>query len=884
MAGPSKKEINDIKKALKEIEQLYDKLGGSNPFSGVDPKSIAASADETKRLKEELQEAREAVTDLEGESGDLFKNWKAISNEVRGYRKVINDSKGTVSKVNDLAQKLRDHQSKTNQLSSKELNSLKSKLEQQRSILISNQDSLRSQIEELHLKKQSGVITATELNQLRESENIYRNITDGLNENNGLLNEIIGKTKQEADLRKDIEKKLGATGGILRGMSKIPLIADLVDTEKILKAAEDEIELTNNGVKGLGAGFKAMKGQIISGLLNPANLALGAITLLVEALITSDKSAGDLAKEFNITYSEALNTRRELGEIAALSGDAALNTRALQETLVAVGSQLGSNAKLNEADLKTFTKLREQAGYTNEELYGVQQLSLVNGKSLEENTKEILGGANAYASRNKLVLNEKQILKDVSKASASLKLTLGGSAEAVAEAAAKARQFGVNLEQAEKISQSLLDFESSIENELSAELLIGRDLNLERARGLALNGDIAGATEEIAKQVGTSADFAQMNVIQQEALAKAAGMTRDELAQSLMDREALAKLSEVEGKTAQEKFNNLVKEVGLEEAKKRLGNEQLANQFQQQSVQERFAQAVEKLKEVFVQIAEPILAIVSPLANIASSVLPLINVALQPIIWAFQTIGDAVSGLFTWLSESKGVLITLGSLATGLYVAMNGAAIAAGAIEAKKKLSLMWDERSLIIEKGKQTIDAVRLGYQTAMGSLAAREALMQKKGLALSIGKAVMNVVASLASIPVVGWALGLAAAGTVAALGYSFMQGNDVFSPGEGSSGYGKRTLFGPEGAIQLNNKDTVIAGTNLFGDDIASEPGKPTEMMGAGEIKVASPQSPGVNMEPTNALLRQLISAVQQGGVVTLDGQKVGEALKIGTYKTQ
>jgi uncharacterized protein YukE len=55
MAGPSKKEINDIKKALKEIEQLYDKLGGSNPFSGVDPKSIAASADETKRLKEELE-------------------------------------------------------------------------------------------------------------------------------------------------------------------------------------------------------------------------------------------------------------------------------------------------------------------------------------------------------------------------------------------------------------------------------------------------------------------------------------------------------------------------------------------------------------------------------------------------------------------------------------------------------------------------------------------------------------------------------------------------------------------------------------------------------------------------------------------------------------
>jgi hypothetical protein len=838
MAGPSKKEINDIKKALKEIEQLYDKLGGSNPFSGVDPKSIAASADETKRLKEELQEAREAITDLEGESGDLFKNWKAISNEVRGYRKVINDSKGTVSKVNDLAQKLRDHQSKTNQLSSKELNSLKSKLEQQRSILISNQDSLQNQITELHLKKQSGAITATELNQLRESENIYRNITDGLNENNGLLNEIIGKTKQEADLRKDIENKLGATGGILRGMSKIPLIGDLVDTEKILEAAEDEIELTNNGVKGLGAGFKAMKGQIISGLLNPANLALGAITLLIEALITSDKSAGDLAKEFNITYSEALNTRRELGEIAALSGDAALNTRALQETLVAVGSQLGSNAKLNEADLKTFTKLREQAGYTNEELYGVQQLSLVNGKSLEENTKEILGGANAYASRNKLVLNEKQILKDVSKASASLKLTLGGSAEAVAEAAAKARQFGVNLEQAEKISQSLLDFESSIENELSAELLIGRDLNLERARGLALNGDIAGATEEIAKQVGTSADFAQMNVIQQEALAKAAGMTRDELAQSLMDREALAKLSEVEGKTAQEKFNNLVKEVGLEEAKKRLGNEQLANQFQQQSVQERFAQAVEKLKEVFVQIAEPILAIVSPLADLVSTVLPAINIILQPIISTFKAIGDVIK---TYIMEP---LQGLKDIFGGIMDIFTG------------------DFASGFERIGKGILRMVLSPFQ------------------------AILNGITTLinGSIDMINLIPGIDI-GKIPPLNLvDMITGDDVLSPGGTSSGYGKRTLLGPEGAIQLNNKDTVIAGTNLFGDDIASEPGKPTEMMGAGEIKVASPQSPGVNMEPTNALLRQLISAVQQGGVVTLDGQKVGEALKIGTYKTQ
>jgi len=38
-----------------------------------------------------------------------------------------------------------------------------------------------------------------------------------------------------------------------------------------------------------------------------------------------------------------------------------------------------------------------------------------------------------------------------------------------------------------------------------------------------------------------------------------------------------------------------------------------------------------------------------------------------------------------------------------------------------------------------------------------------------------------------------------------------DDMISP---PAGYGDRILTGPEGSIALNNKDTVIAGTNLGG----------------------------------------------------------------------
>jgi hypothetical protein len=321
------------------------------------------------------------------------------------------------------------------------------------------------------------------------------------------------------------------------------------------------------------------------------------------------------------------------------------------------------------------------------------------------------------------------------------------------------------------MSESLLSFESSIENELSAELLTGKNLNFETARQLAMNNDIAGAAEEIAKQVGTSADFAKMNALQQESIAKAAGLTKDELAQSLIDKESLTKIGFKDAEAAKAKYETLRKTMTAEQAAKALGDETLAGQYEQQSVQERFAQATEKLKEIFIQIAEPVMAIVSPLMNLVGSVLPLVNVLLQPIVFAFQTIGSTLSTIFTCLSESKGVLASILGIATLVGVAMNYSAISAGVIAAKEQLILTFQGKGLIIEQGKAAIQAVQLGYKAAMGSMDARAALLEKKGLVRSIGEAAMKVVAGFASMGPLGFILGLAAAGTVAALGYKYI-----------------------------------------------------------------------------------------------------------------
>ena len=79
----------------------------------------------------------------------------------------------------------------------------------------------------------------------------------------------------------------------------------------------------------------------------------------------------------------------------------------------------------------------------------------------------------------------------------------------------------MELQEVVSTSKSLLDFQSSIDAELQAELFTGKQINLERARLFSLTGDYEGLTREINKEVGDFYEFSKLNVLQQDALAKA---------------------------------------------------------------------------------------------------------------------------------------------------------------------------------------------------------------------------------------------------------------------------------------------------------------------------------------------------------------------------
>jgi hypothetical protein len=88
-----------------------------------------------------------------------------------------------------------------------------------------------------------------------------------------------------------------------------------------------------------------------------------------------------------------------------------------------------------------------------------------------------------------------------------------------AEAAIFAKKIGVEMSVFDSMAKGLLSFEESINRQMEASVLLGREINLDKARELALAGDLKGVQHEILKVVGSEADFNKMNRLQKEALA-----------------------------------------------------------------------------------------------------------------------------------------------------------------------------------------------------------------------------------------------------------------------------------------------------------------------------------------------------------------------------
>ena len=343
-------------------------------------------------------------------------------------------------------------------------------------------------------------------------EDKQKRLADAMKTGKGLNHELT----KELGLQKHIGKLAGAAGKV-----KLDYLDNLIKKQD--ESAKREIKA--NKLKELG------------------NMALkagnAAADVFLTALMAADKETTAMARGLNMSKEEAIGVKDQFAEISKNSGDIAINSLRLGKANAGLNAQLGMGVQFSGDMLKTFSKLTEVVGISAEAAGSLAFQGQMAGQSFREVEENVLGASYEMQRGVGIQLNMKEVLEATGKVSGQVRANLGATPELIAKAVTAAKLLGAELDTIVNAGRKSLDFESSIGAELEAELLTGKQLNLERMRAAALAGDQATVAAELAKNVGTHGEFLKMNVLQQDALAKAMGMSSDEMANMLFKQETM---------------------------------------------------------------------------------------------------------------------------------------------------------------------------------------------------------------------------------------------------------------------------------------------------------------------------------------------------------
>lgn len=517
--------------------------------------------------------------------------------------------------------------------------------------------------------------------QTRSKENKKKGIKDIDDKD---LQSLIKKQNQ----LKASDSVLGSIVGKLEALNKLK--AELVESSEQEKEAEKAVkEEANLAAKASGDMAKCLWDSVKSG--QALAVALGAAVW--KAFAKVDELGVKLQREIG-TWA---------GAIASANSELISATDFLEQAY-----QISTQFHIDPISIFTPVELAKAAEFKNMSNLSAQEVATlaVRSKSVNQsvtayNTSMKEGYNNVLKSTTSAVAFG-SVQKEIANTSEAISLSLGDNPKKIAEAATAALSLGMSMKDIEGIAENLMNFESSIEHEMEAQLLTGKQMNLAKAREYALNNDIAGLSRELRNNGVDAVEFQGMSYIKQKSLAQALGMSRDQLAGMVRQQ--------ILGANATDEWKK--KTLGLTD-----------EEYKRASAQEQW----QKVREKFLQSLTPLLKPVLDILTAVVGVLRWITGGIGMIISYFQPVFDFFQKIHSWLqklfadSDSKVVRIVknVSKAGTGIVGMILTVSVAAGTLiksfQAAKSAILGGAKAIYTAFTGAKTVIA---GTGTAMGNL----------------------------------------------------------------------------------------------------------------------------------------------------------------------
>ena len=182
-------------------------------------------------------------------------------------------------------------------------------------------------------------------------------------------------------------------------------------------------------------------------------------------------------------------------------------------------------------------------GITNKEAVGLTaSFARLNGSSTDV-AADMIKTTQEFANQNGLV--PAALMADLAGSTEEFALFGKDGGKNILEAAGYAAKLGTNMGTISGIADGLLDFESSITKELELGAMLGKNINLDKARQLAMEGDLDGMMKETLKSLGGIDAFNKMDYFQKKATADLLGVSVAEMQKMATNAEKAGSMGEV---------------------------------------------------------------------------------------------------------------------------------------------------------------------------------------------------------------------------------------------------------------------------------------------------------------------------------------------------
>ena len=636
-------------------------------------------AEDPKKASQELLSAATEVKNIQGDYNDIIKQSIQNLNSVSKAYGNIQDKLNSLSsgELNIVKIQSELYKAKVKQSGAqRELNNLAGELNKLGEKGIAGANKFKEAIEQRITAEEKGdSLSSIKLD--KKIEKLQKSLTPQqvsyalLQKSNEEAQKAVSLAEEQLKKEKEIKSSIGLGGAAMK------LFADKLGVgDKVYSAMVDKArQLNEEGKKaskfqtfkaGAGAGISSAMDSLTDPLvfIPMVGTAVSAIVKGLKAaldfILEIDDRTTKFARTLGVSKNEAASISEHYGDIATNSGNLLLTTKNLQEVQSDLVNELGVTNLLSDEMLETQINLKKIIGLSADEMGSLAEASILSGKAQKQVVTGILGQVASLKSATGIAFNYKQIIGEASKLGGVLGLKFAKYPESLTKSLVATKALGMDLAKVDQIAGSLLNFEDSIQNQLEAQLLTGKDINLSRAQQLALEGDTAGVAQELSKAIGNSNEFLKMNRIQQESIAKAVGMSREDIGETLKKQEMLSKLGAKDIKEAQAKVELLKAQGKTQKEIAALLGEEAYQNLTQLSAQEKIAELIEKVKgafQDFVQksgIVDYIVGIIDYLTN-PDNVKSLINTIKNGVAWVADAIQQITIGVLRFLDYIPGV-------------------------------------------------------------------------------------------------------------------------------------------------------------------------------------------------------------------------------------